>query len=110
MLQVRFPGSENFLSMLTLKVLPDKYDSNHEIIFFENLLHPILLRGISWSTVWKAFCKSINIKPVYFPDSKPLFILSVNNVKQEFVENDFRDPAWYMKFYSCLRKFGFDYE
>ena len=40
--------------------------------------------------------KSINIKPVYFPDSKPLFILSVNNVKQEFVENDFRNPDWYL--------------
>ena len=32
--QVRFPGSENFLSILTLKVLPDKYDSNYEITFF----------------------------------------------------------------------------
>ena len=29
---------------------------------------------------------------MYFPDSKPLFILSVNNVKQEFVENDFQNP------------------
>ena len=28
--QVRFPESENFLSILTLKVFPDKYDSNHE--------------------------------------------------------------------------------
>ena len=35
--QVRFPGSENFLS--TVKVLPDKYDSNHEIT--ENPVHPI---------------------------------------------------------------------
>ena len=94
--QVRFIGSENFLSILTLKVLPHKYDSNHEITFSENPMHPIFLRSISWSIVSKAFCKSINIKPVYFPDSKPLFILSVNNVKQEFVENDFRNPDWYL--------------
>ena len=47
MLQVRFPGSENFLSTLTLKILPDKYDSNHENTFFENPMHPILLRSIS---------------------------------------------------------------
>ena len=33
--QVRFPGSQNFLSILTLKVLPDKYDSNHENTFFQ---------------------------------------------------------------------------
>ena len=39
--QVRFPGSENFLSILTLKVLPDKYDSNHEITFSENPMHSI---------------------------------------------------------------------
>ena len=38
--QVRFPGSENFLSILTLKVLPDKYDSNHEITFSENPMYP----------------------------------------------------------------------
>ena len=47
MLQVRFPGSENFLSTLTLKILPDKYNSNHENTFFENSMHPILLRSIS---------------------------------------------------------------
>ena len=39
--QVRFPGSENLLSILTLKVLPDKYDSNHEITFSENPMHSI---------------------------------------------------------------------
>ena len=39
--QVRFPGSENFLSILTLKVFPDKYDSNHEITFSENPMHSI---------------------------------------------------------------------
>ena len=39
--QVRFPGSENCLSILTLKVFPDKYDSNHEITFSENPMHPI---------------------------------------------------------------------
>ena len=36
--QIRFPGSEN-LSILTLQVLPDKYDSNHEIAFSENPMH-----------------------------------------------------------------------
>ena len=35
---------------------------------------------------------SINIKPMYLPDSKPLFIFSFNNVKQEFLENDFQNP------------------
>ena len=34
----------------------------------------------------------VSIKPVYFADSKLSFILSVNNVQQEFVENDFRNP------------------
>ena len=65
---VRFPGSENFLSILTLKALPNKYDSNYEITFSENPMHPI-------------FLKSIIIKSVYFPDSKLMFILLVNNVK-----------------------------
>ena len=91
----------DFLSILTLKVLPDKYDSNHEITFSENPMHPIFLRSISWSIVPKAFFKSVIIKPVYFPDSKPLSILSVNNVKQEFVENDFQNPDW------CLYKILF---
>ena len=40
-LQVRFPGSENFLPILTLKVLPEKCDANHEITFSENPMHPI---------------------------------------------------------------------
>ena len=41
-------------------------------------MHPIFLRSISWSIVSRAFDKSISIQPVYFPDSKPSFILSVN--------------------------------
>ena len=45
--QVRFHGSENFLSILTLKALPDRYDSNREITFSENPMHPIFLRSIS---------------------------------------------------------------
>ena len=63
-------------------------------------MRPIFFRSISWSIVSKASCKSIEIKPIYFPDSKPLFILSVNNVIQEFVENDFGNtekisvPLW----------------
>ena len=39
-LLVRFPGSENFLSILTLKILPDKYDSNHQTVFSKNSMHP----------------------------------------------------------------------
>ena len=39
--QVRFPGFQNFLSILTLKVHPDKHDSNQEITFFETPMHPI---------------------------------------------------------------------
>ena len=83
---------------MTLKVLLDKYYLNHEITFSENPVHPIFLRSISWSIVWKAFCKSVNIKPVYFSDSKHLLTLSVNNAKQEFVENDFQKADW------CLYK------
>ena len=45
--QVRFPGSEIFLSILTLKVLPDKYDSNHKITLSENPMHSSFLRSIS---------------------------------------------------------------
>ena len=45
--QVRFPGSENFLSILTLKVLPDKYDSNHENTFYDYPMNLIFLRSIS---------------------------------------------------------------
>ena len=37
----QFPGSDNFLSILTLKVLPGKYNSNHEITFSENPMHPL---------------------------------------------------------------------
>ena len=33
---------------------------------------------------------------MYLSESKLLFILSVNNVKQEFVENDFQNPDWYL--------------
>ena len=39
--QVRYPGSENLLLILTLKLLPDKYDSNHESTFSENPMHLI---------------------------------------------------------------------
>ena len=39
--QVRFPGSENCLTILTLQVLPDKYDSHHEFTFHQNPMHPI---------------------------------------------------------------------
>ena len=39
--QVRFPGAENCLTILTLKVLPDKYDSHHEFTFHQNPMHPI---------------------------------------------------------------------
>ena len=45
--QVRFPESEIFLSILTLKVLPDKYDSNHKITLSENPMHSSFLRSIS---------------------------------------------------------------
>ena len=58
--QITFPGSKNVLSKLTLKVETEP-EINH--IFFK-------------------------IKPVQFPDWKPLAILSANNYKQEFVENN----------------------
>ena len=109
-LQVRFPGSQNFLSILTLKVLPDKYDSNHEITLSKNPMHPIFLSSISRSIVSKAFCKSINIKPAYFPDSKPLFcqLIMLNKSSLKMIFKPLVDI--YIKFYSCLRKFRFDYE
>ena len=50
--QVRFPESENFLSILTLTVLPDKYDSNHEIRksstshFFKEVFHDLLCKKL----------------------------------------------------------------
>ena len=105
--QVTFPGSENFLSMLILKVLPDKYDSSHEITFSKNPMHPIFSRSILWSIVSKAFCKWIKNKPVNFRHSKPLFNLSVNNVKQAFVQNDLRNHDWYLyKDLFLFRKFS----
>ena len=40
--QVGFPGSKNFLSILTSTLLPDKYFSNHEITFFKNPMHAMI--------------------------------------------------------------------
>lgn len=45
----------------------------------------INFKGWNWTRNWPYFFK---IKPVQFPDWKPLAILSANNYKQEFVEND----------------------
>ena len=45
--QLKFTRSKNFLSIMTLKVLLDKYYLNHEITFSENPVHPIFLRSIS---------------------------------------------------------------
>ena len=42
--QEQFPGSKNFSSILTLKVLPDEHDSNHEITFSKNAMHSIFLK------------------------------------------------------------------
>ena len=45
--------------------------------------------------------------PVYFPYSKPLFILPVSNVRQEFVENHLRNPDRYLyKILFLLRSFS----
>ena len=110
-LQARFSVSENFLSIFTLKFLPDIYDPNHETAISETPMHPIFLRSISRSIVSKAFGKSVHIKLVSFPGSKPLLILSVNNVKQEFVQNDFRNPDWYLyKILLLFKKIRFDYQ
>ena len=38
--QIKFLGPENFSSILSLKVLHDKWNSNHEIIFSKNPMHP----------------------------------------------------------------------
>lgn len=58
-----------------------------------------------------AFCKSVRIKPVYFPDSKPLFILLVNNDNQKFIETDLEILTdIFVTFYSRLNKVRFDYE
>lgn len=60
--QETFAGSENFLSMLNIKVFSYKYE-NHEIAFSKNPIQLIRL---------------IKIEPVSFPDSKSLFIMLVN--------------------------------
>ena len=39
--QVRFPGSKNFLPILTFKILLNKFDSSHKITFSEKPKHPI---------------------------------------------------------------------
>ena len=45
--QVIFSQSENFLSILNLKDLPHKYDSNHEITFAKNPKHHVFYRSSS---------------------------------------------------------------
>ena len=85
--------SEIFSSILTLQFLPYKYDSSHEI-FQKSNTSSFFKKSISWSIVPKAFNKSIKIKPVYFSDTTPLLVLSVNNVKQDFVEKDLRNHDW----------------
>ena len=48
---------------------------------------------------------------MYFPDSKPLFILSVNNAKQTFLEMILETQTdIYIKSYSCLIKCRFDWK
>ena len=59
--QVRFPESENFLSILTLKFLPDKCDPNHEITF-PKIQCIRFFKKYFMIIVSKAFCKSVNIK------------------------------------------------
>ena len=39
-LQVRLLGFKNLSSILTLKVISNKYNSNHETTFSENPMHP----------------------------------------------------------------------
>ena len=56
-------------------------------------MHPILIRNNSSSfIVLKAFSKSIEIKPMYFPDSR-IKKKIVNNDKQEFFENDLQSHS-----------------
>ena len=50
----------------------------------------------------------LKLKKVHFSESKPLFILSVNNNKKEYVKNDLIDI--YLEFYSCLENFRFDHK
>ena len=99
----------NFSSTLTLNVLLD--NSNQVLTFSENLMHLIFFGSISWTIVPKDFCKSTKIKPVYFPNSKPFFILSVNNDEQDSVENDLPKPDWCLyKILFFLRKLLVYYE
>ena len=78
-LQVTFPWSKDFLSILSLKVEIEP-EINH--IFFK-------------------------IKPVQFPDWKPLAILSVNNYKQDFVENDVQNWCTNHYLFYKLRDFSY---
>ena len=44
----------------------------------------------------KAFLSQLILNPCTSQIQNLLFILPVNNVKQEFVENDFWNPDWYL--------------
>ena len=80
--QKKYGSSSLFTNLICL----EKY------ISLELILHRTFLRSISRSFVSKAFFKSIKIISMYFPPSKPLLILSVNNDKQEAVKTDLRGP------------------
>ena len=107
--QVRFPGSENFLSILTLKVLPDKYDSNH-ITFSENPMHPNFFKEVFHDLL----CQKLLVSQLNPCTSQiqnlcsfcQLIMLNKSSLKMIF--ETLIDI--YIKFYSCLRKFRFDYE
>ena len=67
-----FPGSENILFKFTLNFLFDKYDLNNNVTLLEKPKQSILLISKSWLIVSNAFWRSISIKPVWRPDSKPV--------------------------------------
>ena len=72
--QVRFPGSENFSSILTLKVLPDKYDSNHQITFSENPMYPFFSGVFHDLLCQKLFVSQLILNPCTFQIQNLYFV------------------------------------
>ena len=72
----------------------ERYDLNHVNSCCECRNALVFLQRISWSTVSKAFFKSMKTEPRYCPVSRPLCHSSVFFNKQETVEQSSLEPDW----------------
>ena len=75
--QEMFPKPESLFSIFKRKVLSERYDLNHFIVLFENLITLTFCNKTSWSIVSNVFCRSINIIPVNKPSLNSFKTLSV---------------------------------